>query len=257
MPQGGLARRATLIQQVRAAAQGPVLALDAGNTLMGEKLASETQGRLLVEAMNRMGYDALALGPLELSKGVEVALQRAAEAQFAFLACNLVWSESQAPVFEPYTILERDGLRLAIIGVTHVEVLEGLERLSPGVELLDPVERVAAAVAEVRPRADVVIVLSYLGLAGDEALAQAVSGIDVIVGGRSRQALRDPQVINGTAIVQAGYDGEWLGRLELGGYAQAPEILANEMLTMRPEIPDDPDMARLLEEYQHGAGTVE
>ncbi len=257
MPQGGLARRATLIRQVREAAQGPVLVLDAGNTLMGGDLASQSEGRLQVEAMNLMGYDALAVGPLELSKGIEVLQERAAEAAFAVLACNLVWSESQAPVLEPYIILGREGLRLAIIGVTNAEALQGLERLSPGVALLDPVERVAHYVAEVRPQADVVVVLSYLGLEADRALAGAVEGIDVIVGGRSRRLLREPQVVNGTAIIQAGYDGEWLGRLEIGGYVHALETVGYDVLYMRPEVADDPALAELIGRYQPDEGAEE
>lgn len=252
-----MARRATLIRQTRETARGAVVVLDAGNSLMGEELASQSEGRLTVEAMNLMGYDALGVGPLELAKGIEVLQQRAGEADFAILSCNLVWAESQAPVLAPYTILEREGLRLGIIGVTHGDALEGLERLSPGVALLEPMEQVAHYVAQVRPQADLVIVLSQLGLEEDQALAGAVAGIDLIVGGRSRRILREPLLVNGTAIVQAGYDGELLGRLELGGYLPAPELARYEILPLLPEIADDPAMVQLVAAYQSAQGAEE
>ncbi len=220
---------------------------------MGADLASQSEGRLFVEAMNLMEYDALGVGPLELAKGIEVLQQRAAEASFAILSCNLVWSQGQAPVLEPFTIVEREGLRLAIIGVTHEEALQGIERFSPGVIVLDPVDQVASVLAEVRPQVDLVIVLSQLGLADDQALAQAVEGIDVIVGGRSRQALRQPLIVNGTIIIQAGYDGELLGRLELGGYRHASELSRYELLPLGPHIADDPAMAQLVERYRRAA----
>jgi 5'-nucleotidase / UDP-sugar diphosphatase len=254
VPQGGLARRATLIQQVREETEGPMLVLDAGNSLMGETLAMQSEGRVLVEAMNQMGYDALAVGPLEMAKGVDVLLERAAEAEFPLLSANLVWSDTGEPVVEPYTLWERQGLRVAIIGVTYGEVLRGMERLSPGIELLDPVERVAHYVAELRPQADIVIVLSHLGIHEDKVLAEAVDGIDLIVGGLSRQLLRAPAIANGTAIIQVGYDGQWLGRLDVSGHVHALDTPRYEILSMRPDVPEDPEIVRLIEAYTERYG---
>jgi 2',3'-cyclic-nucleotide 2'-phosphodiesterase (5'-nucleotidase family) len=257
VPRGGLARRATLIQQIRETAPGALLVLDAGNSLMGEELATQSEGRLTIEAMNLMGYDALGVGPLELAKGIEALQQRAAEADFPILSCNLVWSESQVPALEPFAIVEREGLRLGIIGVTHAGALGGLERLSPGVVLLEATEQVARYVAQVRPRADLVIVLSYLGLAEDQALAQAVEGIDLIVGGRSRRILREPLLVEGTIIVQAGFDGELVGRLELGGHLDAAQMVRFENIALGPEIADDPAMVQLVAGYRSALGADE
>lgn len=254
MPQGGLARRATLIQQVREEIEGPVLVLDAGNSLMGQTLAMQSEGRVLVEAMNLMGYDALAVGTMELAKGVDVLLERAAEAEFPILSANLVWSETGEPVVEPYVVWEGQGLRVAIIGVTYAEALRGLERLSPGVELLGPVERVAHHVAELRPQADIVIVLSHLGIHEDKALAQAVEGIDIIIGGRSRQLMRAPEIVKtsttSTAIIQVGYDGEWLGRMDVSGYIHALDTPSHQILFMRPDVPDEPAISSLIDAYR-------
>lgn len=250
MPQGGVARRATLIRGVRQEASWPVLVLEAGNALLGEELALQSQGKVIVEAMNLMGYDAMGVGPLELAKGVEVLLQRAEEADFAILACNLVWAESQAPVLAPFTILERGGVRFGIVGVTSSQVLLGLESKAPGVVVLDPVESVRRYVAELRPRVDVLIVLSHLGLEEDRALAERVEGIDVIVGGRTQQLLSEPYRVGQTVIVQAGYDGEWLGRLDMEGSRYGLDVLAYRILSMKPDVPDDPEMVRLLERYR-------
>ncbi len=250
MPQGGLARRASLIQRVREEAEGPVLVLDAGNSLMGRPLALASEGRLLVEAMNEMGYDALAVGPGELAKGVDVLLERAAEAEFAVLSANLVWSETGEPLVEPYTLWERQGLRVAVIGATFREALSGLEGLWPGVELLDPVERVAHYVGELRPQADVVIVLSHLGIHEDKALAQAVEGIDIIIGGRSRQLTRAPEMVGSTAITHAGFDGQWLVRLDIDGYVHALGAPGYGIMNMPPNVPDDPAMVELIEWYE-------
>lgn len=250
MPKGGVARRATIINQVRSASNEAILVLDAGNTLFGQRLANETEGRIIVEAMNAMGYDAVAVGQLDLSRGIEVLLQRASEAQFPLLSCNIVWSQDGDPVFAPYAVVERDGTRFGILGVSELEVMSMLE-VGGAVEVIEPVVGVRKYLPEVRARSDVVILLSRLGLEADQELARTVDGIDVIVGGRSRILLTAPVLIDATVIVQAGYDGEWLGRLDVSFSAQEQAIDPQVTITtLGPEVPDEPVLAALMASYK-------
>jgi 2',3'-cyclic-nucleotide 2'-phosphodiesterase (5'-nucleotidase family) len=245
-----VARRATKIKEIREQAQGAVLVLDAGNTLFDQMLALQSQGRVIVEAMNAMGYDAMAVGQLDLAKGVEVLLARAKEASFAVLSCNLVAAKDQKPILKPYTVLERKGVRYGLIGVTELAAIE-----APGVrdvaQVLDPVETVRKVLSEVRAQSDVVIVLSHLGIDQDRVLAEAVPGIDVIIGGLSRQILQAPEVVGKTVISQMGYDGEWLGRLDLaleeGARLRDPKL---ESIVLGPEVPDDAGLAELVASYK-------
>jgi len=246
---GGLARRATLVQQVRQEGTGPVLLVDAGNSLMGESLSLRSDGRVMVEAMNQMGYDALGVGSGELLKGPEVLAARAGEARFAIVSCNLVEASTGTPVLEPWALVERGGLRAAIVGVTSPQALQGLEALWPGVTVLPPEQVLPDLIEEVRGQVDLVIVLSQLGLEGDTALASAVPGIDVIVGGSEHYVLTEPTLVGETTIVQAGYDGEWLGRLGLQGPADALAYAAYQILYMRPDVADDPAMNELVQRY--------
>jgi 5'-nucleotidase / UDP-sugar diphosphatase len=244
-----VARRATLIKQVRGQADHPVLLLDAGNTLFGQWVALQSEGRAIVEAMNAMGYDAMTVGMVDVSQGVERLRQRASEATFPILSSNLLDAD-QNLVLPAYTVLERDGLRVGIIGVTEPEAADELARRGFTVNMLDPVETVRRYLPEVREQADMVIVLSHLGLEADNALAQAVSGIDIIVGGRSRTLMRQPEVVGQTLIVQVGYDGEWLGRLDVEITSGAVSFAAYEILFMRPDVEDDPELAALVERYK-------
>lgn len=227
-----------------------MLLLDAGNTLMGADLALQTEGQIMVDAMNLMAYDAMTIGSMDLAKGIDVLLQRAEEATFVVVSSNLIWSDTQEPVLPPYTVLERGGVRFGVLGVTYPGALQGLQSLSPGVELLDPTPQVARYVAELRDGVDVLVVLSHLGIHDDKALAAAVGGIDVIVGGRSRQLMREPQLVGNTAIVQVGYDGEWLGRLDLAGSPGSLRTSGYEILFMRPDVADDREMVDLIRKYE-------
>ena len=246
-----MARRATVIQRVRSEAQHPVLVLDAGGTLLGEQLALDSEGRVVVEAMNAMGYDAMTIGQIDMAKGLAALQQRASEAQFPFLSANLVSKESGQPIFEPYVVLEREGLHIGVIGVTEPWALEGLESRAPTAQLGDPAAAVRRYLPEVRAQAEIVVVLSHLGLEDDKSLALAVPGIDVIVGGRSRNLMRAPEQVGQTAIIQIGYDGEWLGRLDLAvDGAGAVASTGFEVLYMRQDVPDDPALAALVDSYR-------
>jgi 2',3'-cyclic-nucleotide 2'-phosphodiesterase (5'-nucleotidase family) len=245
-----VARRATLINGVRAQAQQPVLVLDAGSTLIGQWLGLQSEGKVVVEAMNLMGYDAMNIGQTDLSKGLEVLQARAQEAEFPFLSANLVWQESGAPVFEPYVILERGGLQVGLIGVTGQDALQGLERMAPGAAMRDPVESVRQALAEIADQVDLVILLSHLGLEEDKALAAQVPGLDVILGGKTRQLMRAPEWVGQTAITQVGYDGEWLGRLDVAREPGKAITATSEILYMRPDVADDPALAEMVTRYK-------
>ncbi len=226
-----------------------MLLLDAGNTLFGQMLALQSEGRVIVEAMNAMGYDAMAVGPLDLAKGVDVLLARAKEARFPILSANLVGLSDGQPLLDPYTILERDGVRYGVLGVSDPDVMN-----SPGVgevaKVLDPVETVRRYLPEVQAQSDVVIVLSHLGLEEDKALAAQVPGVQVIVGGRSRLLVQPAEVVGGAVIVQMGYDGEWLGRLDVAfdaeGRPVAPQV---EIVDLGPSVADDPDLKKIVDRW--------
>ena len=159
---GGVARRATLIDQERQA-HAFVLVLDAGDSLTGDQdPALKTQGQTSVEAMNRMGYDAMVLGPADLGLGVAALRQRSAEAKFAMVSANAVLTGTMQLLAKPYLLRELAGHRVAIVGLSG-----GGGTAEIGV--LDPLATARKIVPEVRQQADVVILLSHAGPAVDQA----------------------------------------------------------------------------------------
>jgi 2',3'-cyclic-nucleotide 2'-phosphodiesterase (5'-nucleotidase family) len=245
-----VARRATIINSVRESAAGPVLLLDAGGTLFGQSLAAASKGQVIVEAMNNMAYDALTVGESDLQQGLDVLQQRAKDMRFPLLSCNLVGARDSKPIFSPYAFVERNGMRFGILGVSEPE-LGSLTVLANVARVLDPFSSVHQYLPEVRAQSDIVIVLSHLGFEMDTALAQLEPGIQVIVGGKSRRLLSAPEIVGNTVIVQAGFDGEWLGRLDVAidgqGRAVDPRV---EIITLGPEVADDPVMAALVDSYK-------
>lgn len=245
-----MARRATLINKYRNSTQGAVLTLDAGNALLGQPLANSTESAVVIESMNALAYDAMGLGGQDLDHGIEQVLKHAKETKFPILSCNFLDKQSGQPALTPYTILTRDGLRFGIIGVTETDVANNWVA-TVQYTVADPTENVRKVVNQIRSKSDVVIVLSHLGVDANKKLAEDVPGIDVIVSGGGRETLAEPALVGNTVIVQAGYDGEWLGTLEVSfdtqGKPSEPQV---QIIPLGPEIDSDPTLTAIVTKYQ-------
>jgi 2',3'-cyclic-nucleotide 2'-phosphodiesterase (5'-nucleotidase family) len=179
---GGLARRATFISSARVGTQGAhLLLLDGGNTFWGDSPSAATeqsQGKVMVEAMNLMGYDAMALGETDLQLAEDVLRQRIADADFPVLSANVVVQASGESFTAPYMLLEIGGRKVGIIGLTG----SGVSQVVGSLSVVDPAVSLATYVKELQPQTDIIIVLSNLGWEGNVRLAEAEPGIDVIIG---------------------------------------------------------------------------
>ena len=173
---GGVARRATTINQERK--KNPyTLVLDTGDSLVGDQdPALKTQGKSSVEAMNRLGYDAMALGPADLALGVAALRARMAEAKFPMLSANAVVTGTEELVAKPYAVREIAGHRVAVVGLSG-----GNGTAEIGVR--DPLAAAQKIVPEARKEADIVILLSHAGQMIDQQIADQVPGIAAIVSG--------------------------------------------------------------------------
>jgi 2',3'-cyclic-nucleotide 2'-phosphodiesterase (5'-nucleotidase family) len=201
--------------------------------------------------MNAMGYDAMAVGVMDLWLGLDVFQSLHDQAKFAMVSANLLTADGK-PLVDPYVVLERKGLRIGIIGITEpeAELQSVVPDLNGKVTSEDPVKALQRYLPELRSRVDVVIVLSRLGLERDAALAKAVPGIDMIVGGGARTLMDKPQQVGSTLIVQQGYNGEWMGRTEVQ-YNEQGQIdkATTEGVALGPDIKDDPDLAALTKRW--------
>ncbi len=250
MPKGGLARRVTWVKQELAGAQGPVVVVDAGSSLLGEYVALQSEGRVLVEGMNLAHYDAMVVGRMDVLLGFDVLRERAAEASFAVLSANIVDPDTQEPLFEPYVIIERGGVTIGIVGISDQDVASMPETRS-GAVYLDAVETTRRYVSELRDQVDVLMVLSRLGKADNVALAAQVPGINVIVGGKTRRLTQEPEREGDTLITEMSYNGERCGKLTVFvGADGAPYDYVQQVIALTEDWPDDPEAAQMLAAYR-------
>lgn len=252
-PIGGVAKRAIFFQDKRRHKGMTWLTLDAGDTLSGTALADVFKGQPCIEAMNMLKYDAMVLGVHDFDFGVDVLKQRVAEAQFAVVCANVKYLDTGQPFVAPYVILNRDGVRIAILGLTTGDLAE---RVAPenltGLQVLDPIETARVMVPQLKAQADVVIALTHLGINGDIKLASQVPDIDVIVGGLSHAELQVPMKFEDTLIVHDAEYGRDVGLLKLSfdpeqNYKQV--YFANELEPMAGKWVENTDYLAWLDTY--------
>ena len=190
----------------------PSLLLSAGDMIQGNNWANLVQGESVIEWMNEMRFDAMVLGNHEFDFGQEVLKKRISEARFPILGANVEGLE----FLKPYVVKELNGVRIATIGVDTEETpVTTHPRNVLGLKWISPIGTVRKYVGELRPKADVIVILSHMGYPADRDLAEKVGGINVIVGGHSHTKIRKPISIGKTLIVQALEHGKALGVLDL------------------------------------------
>lgn len=217
-PIGGAAYLAEMIRRERDAHPQSTLLLSAGDMFQGTAISNVFKGAPVIELMNAIGFEAMALGNHEFDWGRDSLNTLASSATFPFLAANITNADgSPLKGTRPYILLDRNGVRVAIIGITTVDTPYSTKPSNvTGLVFSKPVRVLPKLIREVRRQgAKLVIVLSHQGLDADRKLANRVWGIDVIVGGHSHTAVTVPVKIRNTVIVQAGSYGMYLGVLQL------------------------------------------
>jgi 2',3'-cyclic-nucleotide 2'-phosphodiesterase (5'-nucleotidase family) len=141
-------------------------------------------------------------------------------------------------------IAKPGGPRVAILGLTTPDLTTATHpRNVYGVSVEEPVAVARRLVPDLAAGADLVVVLSHLGIADDRRLARAVPQIDLIVGGHNHFIYAEPVLEGGVAILQAGERGRWLGRLDLDCRGGRLVRSGYRLLSMDAAAPQDPEVA--------------
>ncbi len=241
---GGIARLATLVEQVREEdPKRPVLLLFAGDLLQGTLTSTLFLGRPDIKLLEQMGVDAMAVGNHEVDFGQENLRKLGGMVHFPLLSANL-HADPALPV-QPFARFDPPGgPRIAVLGLTTKELVTTTHpRNARGITMEDPMEVAAKLVPALDKEAELVIVLSHLGFAEDQTLAEQVPGIDLIVGGHNHFVFDQPKQVGDTLILQAGDRGRYLGRLDLVMEGDHLRPVSYRLLPVDEKIPESPEIA--------------
>ena len=227
--QGGFARRATLIQQIRSQEKN-VLLLDAGDIFQGTPYFNFYGGELEFKLMSMMGYDAATMGNHDFDNGLDGFLKALPNAKFPFITSNYDFSNTILDgKTEKYKIFKKDGIKVGLFGVgIELDGLVGKKQYQE-TKYLNPVE-IAQHYADFLRKekgCDLVICLSHIGFdyrddadkISDKKLAAQTNNIDLILGGHTHTFLPEPQSFTNKSgknvlVNQVGWAGLLLGRID-------------------------------------------
>lgn len=241
----GMAAVAALKQEYEAKGKD-VLLVDAGDAIQDHNLVNLSQGATAIAFMNAAGYDAMTLGNHEFDYGQDVTLKRAAEADFPFLSCNILVDATGKTFVRPYTIVEKGGVTVGIVGITTPETagatnpkhVYGLTFLD-GQDLYDAVQ---SSVDYLRGAGcDLVVALGHLGSEPiseghrSDDILRRVRGIDLFIDGHDHRVknYRVDGVLlaaTGSHLANIGVvsyaDGQWQEQnLPYGAFAKEDEAV--------------------------------
>ena len=215
---GSYARAATIVRQIRNETKGACLFVDCGDTIHGTGPAQWTKGGAIVPALNRMGVELMTPGNWEFGYGPDVLRERVAEMSFPVIACNVERAATGEKEFSPAEVREIGGVRVGFVGITSPIVTQTMpKKFGEGLRFSDAADALSRCIAKLRheEKAEIIVVVSHLGFPQEVKLVKEVDGIDVLLSGHTHNRLAEPVRVGRALLVQSGFAGSFLGRLDL------------------------------------------
>ncbi|MCF7933588.1 MAG: 5'-nucleotidase C-terminal domain-containing protein [Spirochaetia bacterium] len=204
-----LAQIYSFVADNRADKDQAVVLLDGGNVLQGDlvvdyynnfKSGSE---HIVASVMNAMGYDAAVPGADDVAVGQDLFVKVGMESDFPWMAANAVDAKTGKPLTQPYTVIEKDGIKVAVLGMSSPEIA-----VPAGIELEDMVTTAKKWLPIIQVRENPDVIVGLFQTEGSKAgldVAQQVRGFDVIFAGQKTSLTRNP---DGKSIYVVGAQGD-------------------------------------------------
>lgn len=269
----GVARRYTKIKEVRSRDRN-VMLLDAGDQYQGTVWFNFYKGAEAAHFMNKLGYDAMALGNHEFDNGVEGLINPfLQQVNCTVLSANMKPDIKIAPQISghylPYKIFEVDSQKVGVVGYTSKET-PALSQSGPNVQFEDEVSALQTQVNKLLTLGvNKIIALGHSGFAVDQEIARRVKGLDVVIGGHSNTFLYTgeapstelpagpyPLMVKSedgrdVPLVQAYAFGKYLGYLKVtfGDDGSVLKATGNPIL-LNSSVPEDPEILAEVQEWK-------
>jgi 2',3'-cyclic-nucleotide 2'-phosphodiesterase/3'-nucleotidase len=221
---GSLSQIATQVHKVRAQ-QPNVILVDAGDTIQGNFVETFKHDKTnpMILGFNALNYDVWVMGNHEFDFGLKALATPLKQFKGAALAGNIFW-ESGKPYLPAYKIVERQGVKIGIIGMDTpmtAEFAKGTDRID-GLTFTDPVQAVKNVIQQIHGQVDAIVLVAHMGIDNENQrpgtgvgdIARANPELAAIVAGHMHVKV-DKEVINGVIVTEPDKYGRALSRIDL------------------------------------------
>jgi len=194
-----------------------VLFFIAGDIFQGSVIDVLTKGDAVIEVVNLLKPDAMALGNHEFDFGLKRYQELLPKMNFPVIAANGFENGSDELLARSsHVMIEKNGVKILVIGLV-TDLLNTSEDRSRELYITAPYKEVAK-IAKANKDADLTVLLTHIGFNEDKELAaqlKKMDGVDLIIGGHSHTVLKKPEVVNNIPIFHAGANTDYLGNIKL------------------------------------------
>lgn len=250
-PLGSVEKRVEFVQSFLTSHPNTVI-VDAGDLF--SPVYRPLKDSLMSEAYQLIPYDAILPGDQELTRG-ELYLNTFLTNTHSDIVLSNHSSEwLKGSITEK--IVTRGNKKIGIIGVIHKNIFRYYPKEVQGsIEIDDPITTVKSLVNSLKKKTDLIIVLTHQGFDEDTRLAEAVPGVDVIIGSHSQSTIMKPKETNGAIIAQTGKNGYYMGVVKVV-FNSNNQVMSKtgwlEALTL--DMSDHPRVMELIQEYEDKSG---
>ncbi len=253
---GGFRELFWIVDSIRRA-KGDVLLLDAGDVMTGNPISTieheGAKGGALFEMMNKVGYDAWAIGNHDLDVSQDNLRRLTRIARFPTLSANVTDSAGNFVLNnKDYVIILKSGLRIGVLGLTTTDLFNVTNTNNLlGLKVIGIAPVTQRIIDKISPETDLIVAVTHDGVEDDSLLAAATHGLNVIIGGHSHTRLREPRVVNGVVICQTGSNCENLGDLDITVDAHKIVSFQGKLIALweRKDRPEN-EMSRFVDEFR-------
>jgi hypothetical protein len=206
---GGLARLRTAVERDVSGALGA----DVGDAIEGPEDYHLLKYKQIVQAYSEMGYVALNVGYREASLTADLLRKTASESPVPLISANVLDAKTGRPVLPGWTVVKRDGRRIAFVGVLDPRGVE--DSLGAGLTVEDMATGIGRILPEVTRAADVLVLLAFTDEASLRALARQFYEFSLVLGGKVSQPAQALQREGQVYIYYTANESKSFGALEL------------------------------------------
>ncbi len=243
---GGVARLGSFVADWRAERQG-ILLVDVGNACVDERVDGHT-----IQALGKIGYDALNCGETEATLPLDRLAALARGSKTPFISANLVRKAGGKALFPRYVTVERDGWKVHVIGLVRADVAP--KRLGAGLAVQPAADALRSCLTELGDTPTRIVVLACMPPEAIYSLARRFPRVNVFLGGPAPATSAPGESTGNTLIAYRGDEGRTVGRLDALVPSPRLPVASSRVELLSKKVRSDENLAALAEACRKALG---